>query len=66
MYVHVSKISPGNKCCCLLYPTYVHRCKGKNAIGDEREQPYVILDYAICLLPSFGLSIKLSTAMIAR
>lgn len=45
--------------------TYFHRCKGKNAIGDECEQPYVILDYAICLLPSFGLSIKVSTAMIA-
>lgn len=49
----------------LVVSTYVHRCKGKNAIGDEREQPYVILDYAICLLPSFGLSIKVSTAMIA-
>lgn len=40
----------------LVVSIYVHRCKDKNASGDECEQPNVILDYAVCLLPSFGLS----------
>lgn len=40
----------------LAVSIYVHRYKDKKCIGDDHEQPYIILDYAICLLPSFGLS----------